>query len=115
MKKVLVLSMLFVLIGTSAFAWTCKSSGLLTASGVVSVKATTICGIVCIADGTNAATCSLRDSVSSASGNYLWKNVVAAGEYYGGGMFPNLIQAYDGAYITLSGTGANAIIFFDAQ
>jgi hypothetical protein len=116
MKKVLVLAVLFVLIGTSAFAWTCRPGGLFTASGVFSNKPTTLCGILVIADGTNPATVTLYNNKEAASGTLLWPPIViAAGEYYGGAMFPFILSADQGVYISVSGTGAQVFPYYDAQ
>lgn len=115
MKKILVLTILFVLIGTSAFAWTCKSSGLITESKILSRTPTLICGVLVLADGNNSATITVQDDAVSASGTVLYKSVVADGEYFGGAIFPNIIKTYKGAYVTVSGTGAGAIIYYDAQ
>jgi hypothetical protein len=116
MKRFIV-AMLLVLamVTVSQAQLTCKSSGLLIASSVVSTIPGTICGVLVIADGTNAATATVYDNNAGvASGTVLWKSTTGAGLYLSGGMFPNIIRNNTGIYVAISGTGANAIVYYNA-
>jgi hypothetical protein len=118
MKKIFVMAVIFIVIGVlPCYAQkTCKPGGLITASGVLSATPKTLCGVLIIADGTNPATITLYNNKQEASGEYLWPPItVAAGEYYGGAMFPFLVLADQGIYVSVSGTGAKVFPYYDAQ
>jgi hypothetical protein len=117
MKRLIVAMLLVLAMVTVSHAQkTCDSSGLLTYSSVVSTVPGTICGITVIADGTNAATAIVYDNnVGVATGKVLWKSTAAAGEYLTGGLYPNIIRSNTGLYVAISGTGASAIVYYNAQ
>lgn len=118
MKKVLVLAVLITLcFCTEVLAQkTCRPGGLFTASGVLSNSPKTLCGVIVLADGTNAATITLYDNNEAASGTMLWPPVVvAAGERYGGAAFPFIVFAEKGIYVKVEGTGAKVFPYYDAQ
>lgn len=89
-----------------------KSSGLLTASGVVATGRNRIDSIVVLTDGTNAATVTVFDNASAGSGLVLSKHSIP-----GASLSTTFTPAYpifceNGLYVTITGTGANAIVHF---
>lgn len=89
-----------------------KSSGLKSSSVAIAGSHSIVMGITAIADGTNAATITLYDSASAASGTELAQIIVDAGLtteifHIDGG-----VEAFNGIYLSLSGTGAKAIVHY---
>lgn len=94
-----------------------KASGQL-AAGTTAVKAskTRLCTVTVVGDGTNAATVTVYDNASAASGTILAQAVVAATttnrtEHL---VFFNPIQAFNGLTVVVSGTGALGYLTYDA-
>lgn len=87
-----------------------ESSGRKTSSTSVLASSGYLCSLIAEADGTNAATITLYDNPSAASGTILAKIVVDAGATYESlsPMVP--IVANSGIYVDISGTGAAAIV-----
>jgi hypothetical protein len=67
-----------------------------------------------IADGTNAATVILYDNASAASGNVLAKIIVDAGATYESMTWDAPIDALNGIYLDISGTGAECVVGYQA-
>jgi len=89
----------------------CSSSGLLITDGVVIASNSQLRGVVVLTDGTNDATVIIYDSKTEASGNELFKITVSGAENIGG--IVNLkVKAENGIFISISGTGAEAIVYF---
>lgn len=92
------------------------SSGLLAASQAVMGGNSSPCSgrllsIHLIADGTNAATVTIYDNPSAASGLVLAKLSIPAGETYVDAHLPgDGMVANQGLYASLSGTGAACIV-----
>ncbi len=91
-----------------------KSSGLLSADGVVMNQPGKLTAVTISADGTNAATVLLYDNASAASGNLLAKVVVDAGLTYEALCFDAPIDALNGIYLDITGTGAECIVYYQA-
>jgi len=91
------------------------SSGLLTASGVVSAYKNYLNGLVAQADGTNVATVIIYDNPSAASGTVIAKVVIPAGSRTQEILFDKAIRADTGLYASISGTGAEATVYFGAD
>jgi hypothetical protein len=92
---------------------TCKSSGLKTSSAVVRAAPGKLCGVEIVTNGTNAATIIVYDHASSASGTVLFKGTVAGTDNYGGATFGFPVRAASGLYISVSGTEAAGIVYYD--
>lgn len=88
------------------------SSGLKTADAVICARPCILHSIQVTADNTNAATIVLYDHASAASGTVLAKIIVDATTTYAD--FTSLagIQANNGIYADVTGTGAEYIVHF---
>lgn len=89
------------------------SSGRQTASVAIMAAPGKLRGIMAEADGTNAATIIVYDNATAASGTILAKIVVDAGLTYECLLPPGGIVANAGLYLSLSGTGAAAVVLYD--
>lgn len=89
------------------------SGGRITSSAVVSNAPGRLHGIVAEADGTNAATITIYDNASAASGTILAKIIVDATLTHENLILPEVgIEANNGVYCEISGTGAAAIVYY---
>lgn len=91
---------------------TAVSSGLLSASGVLSSGKNLIKGVLLVPDGTNAPTVTIYNNASAASGVVLFQATGSAtvGTYFD---FTHAVQADLGLYVQLSGTGSpKAIVYY---
>jgi len=91
-----------------------SSSGLLTGSGIVSRLPCLLTGLEVITNGTDAATLILYNSLDN-SGKVLAKYVVVGAELSKEIDYAIPLQATVGVYAALSGTGANAIVYFTPE
>lgn len=91
---------------------TCRSSGELTSSTALQAQGSLLDGVLVITDGTNAATVIIYDNASAASGKKLFEAVVAGANNTGYFDLPYAVKAEDGLYVSISGTGASAIVYF---
>ncbi len=92
-------------------ASTSRSSGTLTADGVVVDRPTLLCGIAINAAAANV-TAILYDNASAASGTVLAKlqvdsTTVKSKQVW----FDRPVKAFNGIYLDISGTGAEAIVY----
>lgn len=108
---------LFFLLATATYAATffLTSSGEKTASAAVTTQKSILGGVLIITDGTNDATIIIYDNASAASGTKVWEAVVTGSDNYGGGIFPHPIRCSKGIYISIAGTGASAIVYYDLR
>ena len=92
----------------------CRPSGLLSASGTVSARPGTLCGVIIITSSTNNATVTLYDNATTNSGTVVFEAVLVAGtaSYSSGYAFTKPVLVGNGIYATVSGTGANFIVYF---
>lgn len=90
------------------------SSGLKSSSGVILAMPGTLRGVIAGADGTNAATIIIYDNATTNAGTVLCKIVVDAGATHESVILEAGISANAGLYCALSGTGAEAVVLFDA-
>jgi hypothetical protein len=91
------------------------SSGLKSSDAVICARPCKIKSIIALADGTNAATIVLYDNKSAASGTELVKIVVDAGLTYELFHIDAGVEALNGAYLDLTGTGAAAIVHYESE
>src|SRR5882757_9804218 len=92
----------------------CLSTGLITASAVVSDHKDYLNGVLITTDGTNAATVIVYDNASAASGKILAKGVVAGATNQFHIAYHRGLQASNGLYVSIAGTGAGAQVYFGA-
>lgn len=113
MKKLMfLLAIVFILVGTTAFAQMRISTDGLAADTLVRTSVvgqpSGFCGLMVAADGTNSATATVYDN-TSGSGKKLGTVVVGAGEYFGGFVLPYCVEAITGIYLDV-GTNTTAWI-----
>jgi len=69
-------------------------------------------GLNVLTDGTNAATAIIYDNASAASGKVLAKVVVPGASLTGGLELPRGVEAINGLYVSLAGTGAACNVYY---
>ena len=92
----------------------CVSSGLLADNAVVLARASgqQLCSVLIITDGTNAATVTVYDNAVGGAGKVLFKGTVPGASNFGGGDAGMPVNLGYGIYMAISGTGANAIVYY---
>jgi hypothetical protein len=92
----------------------CISSGLLADNAVVLARASgqQLCSVLIITDGTNAATVTVYDNAVGGAGKVLFKGTVPGASNFGGGDAGLPVNLGYGIYMAISGTGANAIVYY---
>lgn len=96
-------------ISENAFA---ISSGIKSGSGVIIAGPALLTDLSVFTDGSNEATVVLYDNASAASGTELGKIIVLAASKSGGLFIPIPVRALNGIYLSLTGTGASAIVSY---
>jgi hypothetical protein len=90
------------------------SSGLLAASAVVMARPGRLSGLIVLTDGTNAATVTVYDNATAASGKVLAKLIVAGASQSASLNLPSgRVTVDQGIYCSISGTGAAAIVHYE--
>lgn len=112
MKRLtVILVVCFILISTVAFAQLRQSTDAVTSDTklwtVVNNQSVGFCGVIVVADGTNAATVIIYDN-TSAAGKKLASVTTPAGEYMTGFVLPYCVEARTGLYIDV---GTNTTVF----
>jgi uncharacterized membrane protein len=112
MKRLTVfLAVCFILISTVAFAQLRQSTDAVTSDAklwtVVNNKSVGFCGVIVVADGTNAASVTIYDNTAN-SGKKLASVTTPAGEYLAGFVLPYCVEARTGLYIDV---GTNTTVF----
>lgn len=92
--------------------YTMKSSGLKVADAAIAARPARLHSVQVIGDGTNAATAIIYDNASAASGTVLAKIVVDAGATYEDWLSEVGVEALNGIYLDISGTGAEAVVHY---
>jgi hypothetical protein len=117
MKRILPLSLGLFFLASVAYGATffLTSSGELTASAAVAAQKSILGGVLIMTDGTNDATIIIYDHATAASGTKIWESVITGSDNYGGGIFPHPIRCANGIYVSISGTGASAIVFYSLR
>lgn len=117
MKQLTILGATLALLFVAQLVWSggdrgCTSSGLLTDNTVIATNAAhTLCSVLILTDGTNAATVVAYDNATGAGGTVLFKGVVPGTAQFGGGDAGSPLSITHGIYVTISGTGASAIVY----
>jgi hypothetical protein len=93
---------------------TCVSSGLRTADAPIYVGRGTLNAFTVVTDGTNAATVTLYDNATAATGNVLAKMVVGGSAGTGFQAWNLAVRCLNGIFADVSGTGAGYIVYFGA-
>jgi len=89
---------------------TCVSLGEQTSDGILFNGKSLLAGILVITDGSNPATVILYDN-TAASGKKLFEAVVAGASNAALFMFDTHVQAENGIYLDIGGTGASCIVY----
>lgn len=89
-----------------------SSSGIKAASVAIKAAEGVLGALIVLTDGTNAATATLYDNASAASGTELCQVQVPGASLCNGFAFPNPIAFGNGCYLELAGTGAEAIVYY---
>lgn len=93
------------------FCGTSLSSGLRTADAAVHTGRGTLNGVLIGTDGTNSATLTIYDNASSATGDVVFKAVVAATNRTKDVIFNVPVRCVNGLYCDIQGTGAEYIVY----
>ena len=88
------------------------SSGLKSSSTAIHARSAVLTSLICEGDGTNVATIIVYDNASAASGTIVAKAIVPAGARTVHLTFDAPIVASNGLYLSVSGTGAGAIVHY---
>jgi hypothetical protein len=117
--KYLLIGFLLVFFCTAAYSQSkfTYSSGLLTSSRVISAEPILLTDVAVYTDSTGLydATVILYNSPSGASGTVLGKCTVLGAAKNGGLFIPVPVKASSGIYMSITGSGASAIIFTTPQ
>lgn len=98
---------------TSSVSVKCsKSTGALAASGVVLAEDGLLTSLQVFTDGTNAATVTIYDNPTAASGTILSKISVPGATLYDSFVPTISIDATTGIYASIAGTGASMIVHY---
>ena len=91
---------------------TCRTTGPVTSSQLIATGRNLLHGVIIGGDGTNAATVTVYDN-TAGSGTKLFQEVLeASSERSRGFSFPFAVVAVNGLYVAVSGTGAQATVFY---
>jgi hypothetical protein len=115
MKRFLLAVSLVLIMISVVFGAVTKSTGILTSSSSIARAAGQLTGVLVITDGTNAATITLYDSTSSASGTVLFTATVPGTAYFGGATWEIPVRYTTGVYAVISGTGAKYIVYIQGE
>lgn len=88
------------------------SSGLKSADAAIMAMPGKLCGVILLADGTNAATLIIYDNASAASGTVLAKLSVDAGTTESQIQLPIPVVCNNGIYCDVGGTDAAYIVYY---
>lgn len=88
------------------------SSGLKSADAAIMAMPGKLCGVILLADGTNAASLVLYDDAAGATGTVLAKLSVDATATESNIQLPISVVANKGIYANVEGTGAEYIVYF---
>lgn len=113
--KILFLVLTFSLFASAPLhADECISSGLIASSKafLTTPAGHFICALLILTDGSNAATVTAYDNATAGGGTVLFKGVVPGASNFGMQIPGHIIRMVNGLYVTISGTGANAIVYY---
>jgi hypothetical protein len=89
------------------------SSGLRTSDGIISNAPGRLHGICVGANGTDAATVIIYDNASAATGTVLAKVIVDATATHENIVLPEQgVEALNGLYLDIGGTGAECVVYY---
>ena len=94
--------------------FTLKTSGTLSvaANQVVANRNARICSIQLITDGTNAASIQVFDNATASSGQLVCRVDCAGADRYQNWSHDTGVEASNGLTVTVTGTGASAIVHY---
>lgn len=90
-----------------------QSSDLKSVSSIINAAPCGLTGISAFTNGTNAATLTIYDNASSATGKVLAQLAFPGANLGGYQSFPTNVQAVNGLYASVSGIGATFIIHYE--
>jgi hypothetical protein len=91
---------------------TCKSSGLLSSSSVVCARPCMIYGVV-VVQASAASTAIVYDNATTNSGTAVAQvNTTVNASTNQGPQLPHPIECTNGAYVALTGSGAQVIVYY---
>ncbi len=110
MQKILCLTIALLLVAVTAFSIVSYSSGSVTASKQIADGMGALTGVLVMTDGTNNATATLRDGETGKviAGPF----VVVGASRFGGSTWEIPVRYSSSLWITLSGTGASAVVYY---
>ncbi len=110
MKKILYLTIALLLVAAPALSVVSYSSGTKTTSGQITDSMGALTGVLVMTDGTNNATATLRDGETGKviAGPF----VVVGASRFGGGTWEIPVRYSSSLWLTLSGTGASAVVYY---
>jgi hypothetical protein len=92
------------------------SSGRKTADAAISARPALLKGVTLEGDGTNACSVIIYDNASAASGTVLAKVLLpASGDMYVSWSESDGVEAINGLYADVAGTGAAYIVHYSSQ
>jgi len=115
MKKKLLIVLLFLLLFVSlgdAQTRGLRTSGVKAADAVILAVRGYFHGIEIITDGTNNASVIVYDNASTASGTVIFQGTILGANNFGGVIFIDPVEMFNGIYIDMTGTGMSFIVYY---
>lgn len=115
MKKKIILIVLLSLVLLTSLAYAqrgMRTLGLQTADKAILARPGYFHGIEIITDGTNDASVIVYDNASAASGTIVFQGTIKGINNFGGVIFIDPVEMFNGIYIDMTGTGMSYIIYY---
>lgn len=115
MKKKIIFIVLLSLILFTSVAQAQKgmrTSGLKTEDAAILARPGYFHGIEIITDGTNDASVIVYDNVSAASGTIIFQGTIKGTNNFGGVIFIDPVEMFNGIYIDMTGVGMSYIVYY---
>lgn len=113
--KVFLISILLLFYTNVKAADFAYSSGVIASSGIVMGVPVLLTDLAVYTNGSADATVILYDSNTTATGTVIGKVVVLGASINGGMFIPIPVKTSKGIYISISGTGASAIVYWTPE
>lgn len=112
-KKILFILVFLFLFASLANAQVgLRTSGVKAADAVILAVRGYFYGIEIITDGTNSAAVIVYDNATAASGTVVFKGTVPGASNFGGALFIQPVEMFNGIYVDMTGTGMNYIVYY---
>lgn len=112
MKKIFAVLLVILSLAVSSYAVVTYSSNTISGSKVVVSGVGAMTGLLIMTDGTNAVTATVYDSLDTSGKILVGPMVVSGSAYFGGATWEIPVRYSTGLYITLSGSGGKAIVYY---